>query len=122
MRNLSLRILSLTQMALWAVQQSALKLMVMMVDGGSSGWQTAEEVKERGRPLGGKDTEEGAAAATAWMEQADHAMDVWADVLGVGVDHGNGVSREERARCEASPYYVGWDGPPLLSFDYTPIW
>ncbi|KAI0780410.1 hypothetical protein BD413DRAFT_1485 [Trametes elegans] len=89
---------------------------------GSSEWQTAEEVGEGGRPLGGEDMEEGTAAAAAWMEQADHVMDVWTDVLGVVVDHGNGVSREERARCEASPYYVDWDGQPLLSLDYTPIW
>ncbi|KAI0351482.1 hypothetical protein OH77DRAFT_1513771 [Trametes cingulata] len=57
------------------------------------------------------------AAAAAWMEQADWAMEVWSEVLGVMVDRANGISQEERVR--RSEPYADWDGLPPPCLDDT---
>ncbi|KAI0374650.1 hypothetical protein BV20DRAFT_960786 [Pilatotrama ljubarskyi] len=73
---------------------------------------------ETGGSASKTEEEDEEAAAAAWMERADRAMDVWAEVLGVIVDHGNGISQEERAR--RSEPYGDWDGLPPPCLNYTP--
>ncbi|KAJ2975646.1 hypothetical protein NUW54_g11697 [Trametes sanguinea] len=53
----------------------------------------------------------------AWMDQAERAMEVWAEVLRVAVDRASGVTREEQVRL-ADPY-ADWAGPAPPGFDYT---
>ncbi|KAI0658809.1 hypothetical protein C8Q70DRAFT_1054529 [Cubamyces menziesii] len=65
--------------------------------------------REKGR-VGGVDP---------WMFQAERAMDVWSEVLGVIIDRTNGISPVERAqRCEP---YAEWAGPPPPFTDYGSV-
>ncbi|KAJ8501656.1 hypothetical protein ONZ51_g440 [Trametes cubensis] len=67
------------------------------------------QTREKGR-AGGVDP---------WMFQAERAMDVWSEVLGVIIDRTNGISPEERAqRCEP---YAEWAGPPPPFTDYGSV-
>ncbi|OSD08331.1 hypothetical protein PYCCODRAFT_1429403 [Trametes coccinea BRFM310] len=56
---------------------------------------------------------------SAWMDQAERAMEVWAGVLRVAVDRANGATREEQARL--TDPYADWAGPPPPGFDFT-LW
>ncbi|KAI9061466.1 hypothetical protein FKP32DRAFT_1594450 [Trametes sanguinea] len=61
----------------------------------------------------------GDSSSSAWMDQADRAMEVWAEVLRVAVDRASGVTREEQTRL-ADPY-ADWAEPAPPGFDYA-IW
>ncbi|KAI0332613.1 hypothetical protein GY45DRAFT_1246293, partial [Cubamyces sp. BRFM 1775] len=71
----------------------------------------ASQTREKGRPDG---------MADAWLFQAERAMDVWSEVLGVMIDHAHGISQEERAqRCEP---YADWTlGPSPPFTDYGAV-
>ncbi|KAI8982870.1 hypothetical protein BD414DRAFT_491403 [Trametes punicea] len=65
-------------------------------------------------PTEAREEDSRAGEATEWMDQAERAMEVWADVFGAVMDHSNAVSQEElEARSRPFAEWVGH--PPQVT-------